>query len=236
MRALCAILLLGHYAPWPLFLLGLDFCSLSCFVVVAWVFPSPFVSLGHPLQPRYPFPLKPPCQSFLGCRRLHQSQARNFFHLFFQIFSSASWNNFSFFFSWVVCVALFCKTDIGESSRSVGILRGGPRSTCPRNGSQTCHITPDQLDLNLPSSPEDLGRSNPHPPPWLRLGYTDPLLCLFKRTNNYPVDDQRLLPWWLRSLSGSKVRSASLVRALSDGKISWLLESQGFERSSTTHN
>jgi len=72
-------------------------------------------------------------------------------------------------------------------------------------------------------------------------GYTGPLLSLFvyrspplplrgvyqdtnKKTNTLrtdprlrlPLDDQGLLPWWLRCLGESKVRSASLVRVLSD--------------------
>jgi len=52
-------------------------------------------------------------------------------------------------------------------------------------------------------------------------GYTSPLLFLFERTHNYFVDNQGLLPWRLRRLGRSKVRSVSLVRVLSDGKISW---------------
>jgi len=65
--------------------------------------------------------------------------------------------------------------------------------------------------------------SQPHPVPpyitWgvriltLRLnyvaGYTDPLLFLFKGTYNYYVDNQGLVPWRLRRLGKSKVRSAS---------------------------
>ena len=51
-------------------------------------------------------------------------------------------------------------------------------------------------------------------------GYTGPLLFLFERTHNYSVDNQGLVPWRLRRLGRSKVRSASLVRVLSDGKIS----------------
>jgi len=42
--------------------------------------------------------------------------------------------------------------------------------------------------------------------------YTSPLLFLFERTHNYLFDDQGLLPWWLRCLGESKVRSALLVR------------------------
>ena len=52
-------------------------------------------------------------------------------------------------------------------------------------------------------------------------GYTGPLLCLFERTHNYSVDNQGLSPWRLRRVCWSKVRSASLVRVLSGGKISW---------------
>jgi len=52
-------------------------------------------------------------------------------------------------------------------------------------------------------------------------GYTGPLLFLFERTHNYSVDNQGLAPWRLRRLGRSKVRSASSVRVLSDGKISW---------------
>jgi len=54
--------------------------------------------------------------------------------------------------------------------------------------------------------------------------YTGTLLFLFERTHNYPVDNQGLLPW---QLDRSKVCAASLVRVLSDGKISWVLWSQG---------
>jgi len=50
-------------------------------------------------------------------------------------------------------------------------------------------------------------------------GYTGPLLFLFERTHNYSVDNHGLVPWRLRRLGRSKVRSASLVRVLSDGKI-----------------
>jgi len=58
-------------------------------------------------------------------------------------------------------------------------------------------------------------------------GYTGHLLFLFERTHNYSVDNQGLVPWRLRRLGRSKVRSASLVRVLSDGKISWALGTQG---------
>jgi len=51
-------------------------------------------------------------------------------------------------------------------------------------------------------------------------GYTGPLLFLFERTNNYYVDNQGLVPWRLRRVGRSKVRSASLVKVLSDDKIS----------------
>jgi len=49
-------------------------------------------------------------------------------------------------------------------------------------------------------------------------GYTGPLLFLFERTYNDYVDNQGLVPWRLRRLGRSKVRSASSVKVLSDGK------------------
>jgi len=65
----------------------------------------------------------------------------------------------------------------------------------------------------------------------LHLGYvagnTGPLLFLFERTRNYYVDNQRLVPWRLRRLGRSKIRSALLVKVLRDGIISWILWSQG---------
>jgi len=54
-------------------------------------------------------------------------------------------------------------------------------------------------------------------------GYTCPLLFLFERTHNYYVDSQGLVPWRLRRLGKSKVRLASLVKVLGDGKIFWIL-------------
>ena len=45
-------------------------------------------------------------------------------------------------------------------------------------------------------------------------GYTGPLLFLFERTHNYSVDNQVLLPWRLRRLGRSKVRSDSSVRCV----------------------
>ena len=45
-------------------------------------------------------------------------------------------------------------------------------------------------------------------------GYTVPLLFLFERTHNYSVDNQGLLPWWLRRLGESIVRSDSSVRCV----------------------
>ena len=51
-------------------------------------------------------------------------------------------------------------------------------------------------------------------------GYIGPLLFLFEQTHNYYVDIQGLVPWQLCRLGSSKVRSASLVKVLSDGKIS----------------
>jgi len=50
-------------------------------------------------------------------------------------------------------------------------------------------------------------------------GYTGPLLFLFERTHNYYVHNKGLVLWQLRRLGRSKVRSASLVRVLRDGKI-----------------
>ena len=52
-------------------------------------------------------------------------------------------------------------------------------------------------------------------------GYARPILLLFERTHNSDdtVDNQGLLPWRLRGVGESKVRSASLVRVLSGGKI-----------------
>jgi len=65
----------------------------------------------------------------------------------------------------------------------------------------------------------------------LHLNYvarcTNLLLFLFERTHNYYVDNQGLVPWLLRRLGRSKVCSASLVRVLSDDKISRALGPQG---------
>ena len=52
-------------------------------------------------------------------------------------------------------------------------------------------------------------------------GYTGPLLFLFEQTHNCYVDNHGLVPWRLRRVGRSKVRSASLVRVLGDDKISW---------------
>ena len=54
----------------------------------------------------------------------------------------------------------------------------------------------------------------------------DPLLFLFEPNHNYYVDNQGFVPWRLRRLGRSKVRSASLVRVLSDGTIFWALGPQ----------
>ena len=56
-------------------------------------------------------------------------------------------------------------------------------------------------------------------------GYTGSLrlFFLFKRTHNYYVDNQGLVPWQLRRVGRSKVGLASLVRVLGDGKISQAL-------------
>ena len=45
-------------------------------------------------------------------------------------------------------------------------------------------------------------------------GYTGPLLFLFERTHNYSVDNQGLVPWWLRCLGRSKFRSDLSVRCV----------------------
>jgi len=73
------------------------------------------------------------------------------------------------------------------------------------------------------TSDNNLGWPDPHPPPNYVAVYIGPLLLLFERTHNNPVDNQGLLPWWHRCLGESKVRLASLVKVLSDGKISWIL-------------
>jgi len=44
-----------------------------------------------------------------------------------------------------------------------------------------------------------------------------------------PLTTKGLLPWWLRCLGESKVRSVSVVSVLSDGQISWVLCSQGLQ-------
>jgi len=62
-------------------------------------------------------------------------------------------------------------------------------------------------------------------------GFTGPLLFLFERTHNYYDDNQGLVPSRLRRVGRSKVRSASLVRVLSDCKISWARGSQGLQNS-----
>ena len=51
-------------------------------------------------------------------------------------------------------------------------------------------------------------------------GYTGPLLILFEQTHIYYIDNQGLVPWRLLRLGRSKVRLASLVKVLSDDKIS----------------
>ena len=60
-------------------------------------------------------------------------------------------------------------------------------------------------------------------------GSTGPPFVLFERTHNHYVDNQGplLVPWRLHRLGRSKVRLASLVKVSSDGKISWILWSQG---------
>ena len=83
---------------------------------------------------------------------------------------------------------------------------------------------------DVPTSPcppyDNLGCPDPHPRLNYVASYTGPLLFLFERTHNYYVDNQGLVPWRLRRLGKSKVRSASLVKVLSDGRISWDSRSQ----------
>ena len=40
-------------------------------------------------------------------------------------------------------------------------------------------------------------------------GYTGPLFFLFEQTHNYYIDNEGLVPWRLRRVGKSKVRSAS---------------------------
>jgi len=90
-----------------------------------------------------------------------------------------------------VCAALFYETDIGESLRS----RGHSLSQVTWGGRILI------LHLNYVA------------------GYTGPLVFLCEQTHNYSVDNRGLVPWRLPCLGRSKVRSASLVRVISDGKI-----------------
>jgi len=54
--------------------------------------------------------------------------------------------------------------------------------------------------------------TTPHHPEKLEKdGYTGPLLFLFERTHNYYGDNQGLVPWRLRRMGRSKVRSAVCV-------------------------
>jgi len=91
-----------------------------------------------------------------------------------------------------VCIALFYETNIGKSLRS--------RGHSLRQGTWNSWILTLHLDYVA--------------------GYTSPLLFLFERTHNYSVDNQRFIPWRLLRLVRSQVCSVSLVRVLSDGKIS----------------
>jgi len=93
----------------------------------------------------------------------------------------------------VFVLLCFIETDIGESLRS--------RGHSLRQGTWGGWIP--TLHLNYVA------------------GYTGPLLFLFERTHNCYVDNHGLVPWRLRRVGRSKVRSASLVRVWSDGKISW---------------
>jgi len=83
-----------------------------------------------------------------------------------------------------VCVLLcFVDRTFGESLRS--------------RGCSLCRQTSDDLGWQeLPLHPNV-------------AVYTGPLLFLFERTDNHPVDNQRLLPWRLHYLGESNVRLAS---------------------------
>ena len=97
--------------------------------------------------------------------------------------------------------SIFNQTDIRESLRSRGFITSEPKGTHQRSGSPTSLLT---------LSP--LGTWGV----WILIlhldyvaSYTDPLLFHFERTYNYYVDNQRLVPWRLCCVGGSKVRSAS---------------------------
>ena len=94
-----------------------------------------------------------------------------------------------------------------------GFIVSEPRETHPR--SEIADVP------TLPCPPLDnLGCPDPHPHLNYVAGYTGPLLFLFERTHNYYVDNQGLVPWRLRCLDRSNVRSASFVKVLTDDKIS----------------
>jgi len=59
-------------------------------------------------------------------------------------------------------------------------------------------------------------------------GYTGPVLFLFERTHNYPVDNHGFVPWRLRCLGESNICSASLVRWLS-AQFGWASFCSGSE-------
>ena len=126
-----------------------------------------------------------------------------------------------------VCVAL---TDIGESLRSRDFLKGGPRSTVtyPRNGSPTRHLALSPLREYR------VARSSPFTLT-IRWLYQSPPLPLRMDPQPTPLTTRgRALA--APCLGRSKVRPASLVRVLNDGKISWVLGSQGYGNSFSTND
>ena len=129
---------------------------------------------------------------------------RHFFGLFVCCYKTQKLGN-HFFVTACVCVCvLLCFVDpILGNLYGTGVV---PRVDIPQT---TCSARISTLHLKYIA------------------GYTGPLLFLFERTHTYPVDNQGLLPWWLRCLGESNVRSALLVKVLSDDKISWVLWSQG---------
>ena len=125
------------------------------------------------------------------------------------------------------CVALFDLTDIGKTLQSRGFLKGGPRSTYPRNGSPTCNLTLSPLRESgvAGSSPSTLTTSLAIPIP-------------SSSSSNIPTTPLRTRARAPAApcLGRSKDCSASLVRVLNDGNIYWVLGSQGYVKSSSTHD
>ena len=111
--------------------------------------------------------------------------------------------SFSHFLFWshqlcwtLPCIALFYYTNIGESF-TVPILNGSPRSTHPRNGSPTYHVTLSPL-----REPGVAGSS----PCTLTTSLATPIPSF--SSSNRPSNKRRwqpgLLPWRLRVWAGPK--------------------------------